>query len=58
MFQSVNGVYINQKKIPPGTPYALQHQDLLSLGPETTYEWRIEFKPQKVESDVAETSEM
>ena len=48
-------MFINQRKIPPGKPHPVQHLDRLSLGPESSYEWRIEMIQPKL---VAETSEM
>ena len=42
LFQSKNGVYINQKQIQSENPHALSFGDRISLGPENDYEWRFE----------------
>ena len=43
LFQSTNGVYVNNRQIQPEKGHQLKHCDRFSLGPVLTgYEWRFE----------------
>lgn len=42
-FQSTNGIYVNQRKVPPEIPAKIQHGDRIGLGNDGNYEWKFQI---------------
>lgn len=42
--QSINGVFVNDQKIPPNTLFPLKNGDRLSLECKNSYQWKLKFQ--------------
>ena len=53
-FQSLNGIYVNGRKIPPNVPIRLNNCDKFKLAEDNFFEWRFEILGEEEKNVVLE----